>query len=139
MPDPVREPRVGRRARRERLGADEQVLGGLSRQRYYQGNAVIDEVETLAAERARSLFGAEHANVQPLSGAAANLAIYAALLEPGDTVLGMSLDAGGHLTHGWGVSVTGRWFRAVRYGVRRDTGGSTSTRFASWRCASGRS
>ena len=95
---------------------------GYPGKRYYQGNAVIDEVETLAAERARSLFGADHANVQPLSGAAANLATYAALLEPGDTVLGMSLDAGGHLTHGWGVSVTGRWFRAVRYGVRRDTG-----------------
>jgi glycine hydroxymethyltransferase len=60
--------------------------------------------------------------VQPLSGAPANLAAYAAFLDPGDTVMGMSLDAGGHLTHGWGVSVTGRWFRAVRYGVRRDTG-----------------
>jgi len=95
---------------------------GYPGKRYYQGNAVIDEVETLAAERARSLFGADHANVQALSGAAANLATYAALLEPGDTVLGMSLEAGGHLTHGWGVSVTGRWFRAVRYGVRRDTG-----------------
>src|SRR4051812_16675509 len=95
---------------------------GYPGKRYYQGNAVIDEVETLAAGRARSLFGADHANVQALSGAAANLATYAALLEPGDTVLGMSLDAGGHLTHGWGVSVTGRWFRAVRYGVRRDTG-----------------
>jgi glycine hydroxymethyltransferase len=95
---------------------------GYPGKRYYQGNAVIDEVETLAAERARALFGADHANVQALSGAAANLATYAALLEPGDTVLGMSLEAGGHLTHGWGVSVTGRWFRAVRYGVRRDTG-----------------
>ena len=60
--------------------------------------------------------------MQPLSGAPANLAVYAAFLEPGDTVLGMSLEAGGHLTHGWGVSVTGKWFRAVRYGVRRDTG-----------------
>ena len=60
--------------------------------------------------------------MQPLSGAPANLAVYAAFLEPGDTVLGMALDAGGHLTHGWGVSVTGKWFRAVRYGVRRDTG-----------------
>jgi glycine hydroxymethyltransferase len=95
---------------------------GYPGRRYYQGNTVIDEVERLAAERARSLFGADHANVQALSGAAANLATYAALLEPGDTVLGMSLDAGGHLTHGWGVSVTGRWVRALRYGVRRDTG-----------------
>jgi glycine hydroxymethyltransferase len=95
---------------------------GYPGRRYYQGNAVIDEVEALAVRRARTLFGAEHANVQPLSGAAANLAAYAAFLQPGDTVLGMSLEAGGHLTHGWGVSVTGRWFRPVRYGVRRDTG-----------------
>jgi glycine hydroxymethyltransferase len=95
---------------------------GYPGRRYYQGNAVIDRVETLAARRAEALFGVAHANVQPLSGAAANLAAYAAFLEPGDTVLGMSLEAGGHLTHGWGVSVTGKWFRAVRYGVSRDTG-----------------
>jgi glycine hydroxymethyltransferase len=95
---------------------------GYPSRRYYQGNVVIDGVERLAVERAQALFGVEHANVQPLSGAPANLAVYAAFLEPGDTVLGMSLDAGGHLTHGWGVSVTGRWFRAVRYGVRRETG-----------------
>jgi glycine hydroxymethyltransferase len=95
---------------------------GYPSRRYYQGNAVIDGVETLAAERARALFGAEHANVQPLSGAAANLATYVAFLAPGDTVMGLSLEAGGHLTHGWGVSVTGSWFRAVRYGVRRETG-----------------
>jgi glycine hydroxymethyltransferase len=95
---------------------------GYPAKRYYQGNALVDDVETLAASRARELFGVEHANVQPLSGAPANLAAYAAFLAPGDTVMGMSLDAGGHLTHGWGVSVTGRWFRAVRYGVRRDTG-----------------
>jgi glycine hydroxymethyltransferase len=95
---------------------------GYPAKRYYQGNAVIDDVEALAASRARELFGVAHANVQPLSGAPANLAAYAAFLAPGDTVMGMALDAGGHLTHGWGVSVTGRWFRAVRYGVRRDTG-----------------
>jgi glycine hydroxymethyltransferase len=95
---------------------------GYPGRRYYQGNAIIDDVERLAAQRAQALFRVEHANVQPLSGAAANLAAYAAFLEPGDTVLGMSLEAGGHLTHGWGVSVTGKWFRAVRYGVRRDTG-----------------
>ena len=95
---------------------------GYPGRRYYQGNAIIDDVEALAARRAQALFGVEHANVQPLSGAAANLAAYVAFLEPGDTVLGMSLEAGGHLTHGWGVSVTGKWFRAVRYGVRRDTG-----------------
>ena len=95
---------------------------GYPAKRYYQGNAVVDDVEMLAAQRARALFGVEHANVQPLSGAPANLAAYAAFLTPGDTVMGMSLEAGGHLTHGWGVSVTGRWFRAIRYGVRRDTG-----------------
>lgn len=95
---------------------------GYPSRRYYQGNLIVDGIEELAAARARDLFAVEHANVQPLSGAPANLAVYAAFLEPGDTVLGMALDAGGHLTHGWGVSVTGRWFRAVRYGVRRDTG-----------------
>jgi glycine hydroxymethyltransferase len=95
---------------------------GYPGKRYYQGNGVIDAVEALAIERARELFGVEHANVQTLSGAAANLAAYAAFLDPGDTVMGMALDAGGHLTHGWGVSVSGRWFRSVRYGVRRDTG-----------------
>jgi glycine hydroxymethyltransferase len=95
---------------------------GYPGRRYYQGNAIIDDVEALAARRAQALFGVEHANVQPLSGAAANLAAHVAFLEPGDTVLGMSLHAGGHLSHGWGVSVTGKWFRAVRYGVRRDTG-----------------
>src|SRR5215218_4581136 len=95
---------------------------GYPGRRYYQGNAVIDDIEALAARRAQALFGIEHANVQPLSGAPANLAAYAAFLQPGDTVLGMSLEAGGHLTHGHGVSVTGKWFRAVRYGVRRDTG-----------------
>src|SRR5215218_9756271 len=95
---------------------------GYPGRRYYQGNGVIDDIERLAARRARALFEVEHANVQPLSGAPANLAVYAAFLEPGDTVMGMSLEAGGHLTHGWGVSVTGKWFRAVRYGVRRDTG-----------------
>jgi len=95
---------------------------GYPGRRYYQGNAIVDDVENLATRRAEALFGVEHANVQPLSGAPANLAVYAAFLEPGDTVLGMSLEAGGHLTHGWGVSVTGKWFHAVRYGVRQDTG-----------------
>ncbi|MFH8755326.1 serine hydroxymethyltransferase [Streptomyces atroolivaceus] len=95
---------------------------GYPGKRYYEGQQVIDQVETLAAERARALFGMEHANVQPYSGSPANLAVYMAFLEPGDTVLGMSLPMGGHLTHGWGVSATGTWFRGVRYGVRRDTG-----------------
>jgi glycine hydroxymethyltransferase len=90
--------------------------------RYYEGQQVIDQVERLAIERARRLFGAEHANVQPYSGSPCNLAVYMAFLQPGDTVMGMGLPAGGHLTHGWGVSITGKYFRAVQYGVRRDTG-----------------
>jgi glycine hydroxymethyltransferase len=95
---------------------------GYAGRRYYEGQQVVDRLEPLAVERARRLFGVEHANVQPYSGSPANLAIYLAFCEPGDTVLGMALPMGGHLTHGWGVSVTGKWFRAVQYGVRRDTG-----------------
>src|SRR4051812_22843455 len=95
---------------------------GYAGKRYYEGNQLIDEVETLAIERAKALFGCEHANVQPYSGSPANLAVYAAFCQPGDTVMGLALPAGGHLTHGWGVSVTGKWFRPVRYGVRRDSG-----------------
>lgn len=95
---------------------------GYPSKRYYEGQQVIDRVETLAIERAKELFGVDHANVQPYSGSPANLAIYLALLQPGDTVMGMALPMGGHLTHGWNVSITGRWFRSVQYGVRRDTG-----------------
>jgi glycine hydroxymethyltransferase len=95
---------------------------GYAGRRYYEGQQVADRLEPLAVERARRLFGVEHANVQPYSGSPANLAIYLAFLEPGDTVMGMSLPMGGHLTHGWGVSITGSWFRSVPYGVRRDTG-----------------
>lgn len=95
---------------------------GYPGRRYYEGNEVIDEVERLAISRAKALFGAEHANVQPYSGSPANLAVYLAFLEPGDTVMGLSLPAGGHLTHGWGVSATGIWFNAVHYGVDRDSG-----------------
>ncbi|MFB8086496.1 serine hydroxymethyltransferase [Streptomyces sp. NPDC055992] len=95
---------------------------GYPGKRYYEGQQVIDQVETLTAERAKALFGMEHANVQPYSGSPANLAVYLAFLKPGDTVLGMSLPMGGHLTHGWGVSATGTWFNGVQYGVRRDTG-----------------
>jgi glycine hydroxymethyltransferase len=90
--------------------------------RYYEGQQIVDQVEALAIERAKQLFGAEHANVQPYSGSPANLAVYAAFCQPGDTVMGMALPDGGHLTHGWGVSVTGKWFKPVRYAVRRDTG-----------------
>lgn len=95
---------------------------GYPGKRYYEGQQVIDQVEAVAVERATSLFHMDHANVQPYSGSPANLAVYLAFLEPGDTVLGMSLPMGGHLTHGWGVSATGTWFRGVQYGVRRDTG-----------------
>jgi glycine hydroxymethyltransferase len=95
---------------------------GYPGRRYYEGQQVIDPIETLAVERARALFGVEHANVQPYSGSPANLAVYLAFLSPGDPVMGMALPMGGHLTHGWSVSATGTWFRPVRYGVRRDTG-----------------
>jgi glycine hydroxymethyltransferase len=90
---------------------------GYPTKRYYGGNEVIDQVEDLARERAKALFGAEHANVQPHSGADANMAVYMALLEPGDTVLGLRLDQGGHLTHGSPVNASGRLYRFVSYGV----------------------
>jgi len=90
---------------------------GYPGKRYYGGNFVVDEAEELARERAKALFGADHANVQPHSGANANMATYLALLEPGDTVLGMRLDQGGHLTHGSPVNFSGRLYRFVSYGV----------------------
>src|SRR5919201_306200 len=95
---------------------------GYAGRRYYEGQQVVDQLEPVAIERAKRLFRVEHANVQPYSGSPANLAIYLAFCEPGDTVMGMALPMGGHLTHGWGVSVTGKWFNAVQYGVRRETG-----------------
>jgi glycine hydroxymethyltransferase len=95
---------------------------GYPGRRYYEGQQVIDQVEQLAIDRAKALFGVDHANVQPYSGSPANLALYLAFLQPGDTVMGMALPMGGHLTHGWNVSVTGKWFRPVQYGVRKDTG-----------------
>lgn len=90
---------------------------GYPGKRYYGGNFVVDRAEDLARRRARELFGADHANVQPHSGANANLAVYLAALEPGDTVLGMRLDQGGHLTHGSPVNVSGQWYHFVSYGV----------------------
>ena len=90
---------------------------GYPGRRYYEGQRYIDRIEALAVQRAQRLFGAEHANVQPYSGSPANLAVYVGLLQPGDTLMGMSLPHGGHLTHGWDVSVTGRFWRPVRYGV----------------------
>jgi glycine hydroxymethyltransferase len=95
---------------------------GYAGRRYYEGQQVVDRLEPLAVERAKRLFRVEHANVQPYSGSPGNLAVYLAFCEPGDTVMGMALPMGGHLTHGWGVSITGKWFRAVQYGVRRETG-----------------
>jgi glycine hydroxymethyltransferase len=95
---------------------------GYPGRRYYEGQQFIDQVETIARERAKALFGVEHANVQPYSGSPANLAVYLAFLQPGDTVMGMALPMGGHLTHGWSVSATGKWFHAVQYGVRPETG-----------------
>jgi len=95
---------------------------GYSGKRYYEGQQAVDPLEDLAIARARELFGVEHANVQPYSGSPANLAVYLAFAKPGDTVMGLALPMGGHLTHGWNVSATGMWFHSVQYGVRRDTG-----------------
>src|SRR6266704_3143511 len=95
---------------------------GYAGRRYYEGQQFVDPVEELAARRAEALFSVDHANVQPYSGSPANLAVYLAFLQPGDTMMGMALPAGGHLTHGWKVSATGKWFRSVQYGVRADTG-----------------
>jgi glycine hydroxymethyltransferase len=109
-------------ASREVLEATGSVLTnkyseGYPGKRYYGGNQIIDEVEELSRDRCCRLFGADHANVQPHSGASANLAVYLAMLEPGDTVLGMRLDQGGHLTHGSPVNVSGRLYHFVSYGV----------------------
>ena len=95
---------------------------GYSGRRYYGGCEYVDVVETLAIERAKKLFNCEFVNVQPHSGAQANQAVFLSLLQPGDTVLGMSLAAGGHLTHGAGPNLSGKWFNAVQYGVSRQTG-----------------
>lgn len=94
---------------------------GYPGRRYYGGCAEVDKAETIGIERALSLFGAEHANLQPHSGASANIAAYGAFTKPGDTVLAMSLPHGGHLTHGSKVNFSGKWFNVVSYGVRSDT------------------
>jgi glycine hydroxymethyltransferase len=91
---------------------------GYPHKRYYEGQQAIDQVEELAISRLKALFGAEHVNVQPYSGSPANLAVYFAFCSPGDTVMGLSLPAGGHLTHGHSVSITGKYFKSVQYGVR---------------------
>ena len=95
---------------------------GYPEHRYYGGCQFVDIAENLAIERAKKLFGAEHVNVQPHSGANANFAVYFAVLEPGDTLMGMSLAHGGHLTHGSSVTVSGKYFKSVGYGVKKETG-----------------
>ena len=92
---------------------------GYAGKRYYEGQQYIDEVELLAINRLKQLFGVEHVNVQPYSGSPANFAVYFAFCKPGDPVMGMGLPSGGHLTHGWGVSVTGSYFKSLQYGVRK--------------------
>ncbi len=94
---------------------------GYAGKRYYEGQDYIDQVETLAIERAKALFGAEHANVQPYSGSPANQAVYLALCQPGDTIMGMSLPFGGHLTHGWKVNFSGIQYKSVQYELNPDT------------------
>lgn len=94
---------------------------GYPRRRYYEGQQFIDPIEELARDRIAALFGVEHANVQPYSGSPANLAALFAFCKPGDTIMGLGLPHGGHLTHGWSVSITGAYFTSVPYSVRRDT------------------
>jgi glycine hydroxymethyltransferase len=94
---------------------------GYAGRRYYEGQRNIDRVETLAVDRAKALFKVDHANVQPYSGSPANLAVYFALLKPGDTIMGLSLPHGGHLTHGWPVSITGTFWRSTQYVVDRES------------------
>ncbi|MDX1977038.1 MAG: serine hydroxymethyltransferase [Pseudanabaenaceae cyanobacterium bins.68] len=94
---------------------------GLPHKRYYGGCEFVDQIEAIAIDRAKQLFGAAHANVQPHSGAQANLAVFLTLLNPGDTIMGMDLSHGGHLTHGSPVNISGKWFNAVHYGVNPET------------------
>jgi glycine hydroxymethyltransferase len=94
---------------------------GYPGKRYYGGCEEVDKVETLAIERVKALFGAEHANVQPHSGSQANMAVYMAALQPGDTIMGLELSHGGHLTHGHPLNFSGKYFKIVSYGVHPDT------------------
>lgn len=95
---------------------------GYPGKRYYEGQQIVDQIENLAIFRAKKLFGVNQVNVQPYSGSPANLAIYFAFLKPEDTIMGMSLPMGGHLTHGWNVSITGKWCKTAQYGVDKTTG-----------------
>ncbi|MDD5205949.1 MAG: serine hydroxymethyltransferase [Desulfobacterales bacterium] len=101
---------------------------GYPNRRYYEGQQVTDLIETLAIQRAKALFRADHANVQPYSGSVANLAAYTALVEPGSTIMGLKLTEGGHLTHGWNVSATSKFFKSVQYSVDPKTGRFDYTR-----------
>ena len=92
---------------------------GYAGKRYYEGQQIIDQVEELAVRRLKALFGCEHVNVQPYSGSPANLAVYLAFCQPGDPIMGLGLPSGGHLTHGWNVSITGKFFRSIPYGVTK--------------------
>ena len=94
---------------------------GYPGRRYYEGQDYIDRIETLAIERAKALFGAAHANVQPYSGSPANQAVYLALVKPGESVMGLGLPFGGHLTHGWNVNFSGLYYKAVQYDVDAET------------------
>jgi glycine hydroxymethyltransferase len=94
---------------------------GYAGRRYYEGQGYIDQIENIVVERAKALFGVEHANVQPYSGSPANLAVYFALLKPGDGLMGLALPHGGHLTHGWNVSITGSFWRPIHYTVDRES------------------
>src|SRR5215468_7125371 len=94
---------------------------GYPGKRYYEGQQVIDRIEQLCVDRAKALFGAEHANVQPYSGSPANLAVYFAFLKPGDGLMGLALPHGGHLTHGWTVSISGNFWRPIHYSVDRES------------------
>ena len=114
----VRRGHGGRRARCSPTNTPRATRG----RRYYGGCAEVDVAEQLAIDRAKELFGCGFANVQPHSGAQANQAVFLATLKPGDTILGMSLAAGGHLTHGAAPNLSGKWFRAIQYGVRREDG-----------------
>jgi glycine hydroxymethyltransferase len=95
---------------------------GYPGKRYYEGQQHIDLIEQICIDRAKALFRVDHANVQPYSGSPANLAVYLAFCKPGDVIMGLGLPSGGHLTHGWPVSISGKYFTSVPYGVRRDTG-----------------
>jgi glycine hydroxymethyltransferase len=110
------------RAVQEAMGSplNNKYSEGYPRKRYYEGQQFVDPIEEMAQERIKSLFGVEHANVQPYSGSPANLAVLFAFCKPGDPIMGLGLPAGGHLTHGWSVSITGAYFNARAYGVRRD-------------------